>query len=128
MDSNKGSSIPWIGIAIVLGACILILAYYMLPYNFAHNRRLVATRLRWDIAAWKGDNWSTQALNTILRTNETGSVFLFSTNVLDNSRKYETAIAASHANLREKGIIAGTTNGEVFWIGRNGDVRIIRVR
>jgi len=121
---SKGSGIYWIVPIIAAAICIVVWLY--LPVSVVHNRKILATRLQWDIAAWRKDGWSSNTFNVIAKSNDALHVFLFRTNVYNDGQVQETILALSHVNFRRKGFLAGTTNAEIFWVAADGSVKKVK--
>src|SRR5262245_52978534 len=121
-NDSKGL-IPWIGIGMMAVLAILFLIYFFGPYSFGHRRSICALSLRWNIRSWQADDWSMRALQPLLKTNDTRQTFLYRTNLYLGGQHYETVLALSDVTLEGKGFLAGTTNAEIFWIGKNGKTK-----
>lgn len=96
-----------------------------LPYGKVHLRNTETFILRGHLSVWKSSSAFPGNIESLV-AGEHSKMGPFRTNFLYEGRAYSSIIRLDSGKLRGDGFLLGTTNAEVFWVSRNGTVRLMQ--
>lgn len=114
-----------IGIAASVVAVIGFVAVFRdrLPYSFGDLRDRQAAILYSALKRWQMEGGD---LKEFVGTGNHLKVDLIRTNFVSSGKAYTTEVIYSHYFLNHRGVLAGTTNAQVFWLGKDGNITLLR--
>ena len=114
--------------AIALALIGFAVCQVKLPYGASHFQQIAASKLRGHLSAWKSSSAFPNRIDSLVQSGERSSIVLFRTNLSYQGRAYQSVLRLDSKNFRAEGFLVGTTNAEVFWVSKQGEVKLVEPR
>jgi hypothetical protein len=114
------------GFFLFVGIAGTVFLNRLIPYNLDHRIKIQATHLASSILTWKRGGEKKSELQILAFTNASSRSFLIQTNFLFKGKQVAAIVACERDDFQSKGILLGTTEAEIFWVGKNGVIKKIR--
>jgi len=113
---------------IALGAVVLALGVCVLncciPFNFRYVQNVEAHHLRTSVREWQLRSMP----ESYARTSQIDTTYIWRTNLVVGNTSVWTLMRLDSSLFRNRGYLVATSNGEVFWVGRDGRAKALSAK